>query len=217
MAADQKQSAPDSTSSSEVADPEGYNQQERLRSINQARERVEDTIQDSMVRLRTDAEFTESDRQQVVRAALYPYLTSVEWLMAESGNKDLLQDRELGTLTIQPPTQLQRLADEGRVVGDPNLQPLQQTISGIHGYITAPEVFRESWTVTVRKRHSGPTEVNQVKETFMPVHISKNAFRMVNRFLNQAGVDISLHEDQHRAVVDEEVMEEVEEWREQNV
>lgn len=200
-----------------VADPEEYNQQQRLRAINQARQRVEETIQDSMIRLRTDQNFTEGDRQQVVRAALYPYLTSVEWLMAESGETEMLQESDLGTVTIEPPEVIRELQKGDRVIGSPSIKPFKTSISGIEGYITAPEVFQKTWSVTVKKRHSGPSEIVESKETHMPVHISMNAFRMVNRYLNQAGIDVSLHEDQHRAEVDDEVLKEVEEWRQKNV
>lgn len=201
----------------QVADPDEYNQTERLRSINQARKRVEETIQDSMIRLRTDQNFEEADRQQVLRAALYPYLTSVEWLMAESEDRETLHDAELGTVKIHPPSSIREAVEQNRVVGSPSIGPYEHTISGIQGYITAPEVFQKSWTVTIKKRHSGPTEVTETKQSYMPVHISMNAFRMVNRYLNQAGVDVSLHEDQHRSVVGDEVLEEVEQWRQQNV
>lgn len=201
----------------QVADPEEYNQTERLRAINQARQRVEETIQDSMIRLRTDQNFEEADRQQVLRAALYPYLTSVEWLMAESDGTEILSEAELGTVTIQPPANLRKAVEQNRVVGSPSIRPYEHTISGIQGYITAPEVFEESWTVTVKKRHSGTIEMSETKQSHMPVHISMNAFRMVNRYLNQAGIDVSLHEDQHRSVVGDEVLEEVEEWRQKNV
>jgi len=137
--------------------------------------------------------------------------------MAESGDRDILQQTELGTVSIEPPSQLRQLVQQNEVVGRPSIETHEQTIFGIQGYITAPEIFEKSWSVTVKKRHSGPTEVTERNQTYMPVHISMNAFRMVNRYLNSAGIDVSLHEDQHRSVVDDEVLEEVEAWRQRNV
>lgn len=204
-----------------VADPEEYNQTQRLRAVNQARQRVEDTIEQSMVRLVTDPEFQEADRQQVIRAALYSYLTNIEWLMDDAENRKLLSEQSLGTVTIHPPAEFVQWLKQGdrgypRVIGADSIEPWTKEIVGIRGYLTAPEVFEHTWRLQVQKRHERPQPVERTKQTYMPAHISMNAFRMSNRFLSQAGIDIDLKEDEHRAVVDEEVLKEVEEWRKQH-
>lgn len=205
----------------QVSDPEEYNQQQRLRAINQARQRVENTIEQSMMHLVTADEFGVADRQQVVRAALYSYLTNIEWLIVDAGEKELLQEQPLGEVQIDPPEEFVRWADSKggypKVIGSASLEPYTRPITGIQGYLTAPEVFSHTWALNVQKRHEQPHSVERTKHTYMPVHISLNAFRLANRFLQQAGVDINLEEEQHRAVVDEEVIKEVEEWRQQNI
>lgn len=192
-----------------VADPEEYNQTQRLRAINQARQRVEDTIEQSMVRLRTDTEFEEPDRQQVVRASLYSYLTNIEWLMVAGGETKLLKEKELGTVTINPPQAFvewgnNKQRDGPTVIGPQSLGSYEHPIYGIQGYLTAPEVFEASWSLDVQKRHSSPQTVSRAKQTFMPVHISLNAFRLANRFLNESGIDIELKEDEGDAGFDYE-------------
>lgn len=206
----------------EVADPEEYNQTQRLRAINQARQRVEDTIEQSMVRQLTVPEFTENDRQQVIRAAMFSYLTNIEWLMVEAQDIDRLRKQHLGDVVLEVPDELQRVIDDSdrgypRPIGSPTLEDYTQGIHGIQEYLTAPEVFENEWSISLEYRHEGPDTKRVTKETHMPVHISLNAFRVANSFLKDSGIDVKLHEEQHRAVVDEEVMEEVDAWRKQKI
>lgn len=203
-----------------VADPEEFNQTTRLRTLNKVREQVGETIEATMTQLRTDDSFAVEDRQQILRAAVYRYLTEIEWLAQDAGADDVLTGTEFGTVTVHPPERLRRIArgDIGgypRVIGSPTLEPTHWTISGIVGYLTAPEVFSDTWSLTVEKRHTGPETISESAGTYMPAHVSVNAFRIANRFLNEHGIDIDLAEDQHRAVIDDDVMEEVEQWRKQ--
>lgn len=203
-----------------VSDPEDYNQTQRLRAINQARQRVEDTIEQSAIWQVSNEGFGESDRQQVVRAALYSYLTNIEWLMVEAESFDLLRHLELGTIRLDPPDTFMQLASaehQGfpRLIGYPALEPFEVSITGVEGYLTAPEVFEKTWTVQIEHRHTRPGSVSKTEETYMPVHISLNAFRAANKFLSTAGIDVDLAEEQHRVVIDEEALKEVEQWRKQ--
>lgn len=205
-----------------VADPEEYNQTERLRSINQARQRVENTLEQSMAQVATDDRFGEVERMQVIRASLYSYLTNIEWLMVESEEHKMLTEQQLGEVVIDPPERFRRLAnsdnrDYPRIIASGDLEPYTHPINGIQGYLSAPEVFSETWTMQVEPRHDQPQTMSQTKQTYMPVHVSKNAFRTANSFLSKAGIDVDLQEEQHRAVVDNDVLEEVEKWRKQNL
>lgn len=210
-----------------VSDPEEYNQQARLRAINNARQRVEDTIEQSMVRLVTDDEFGEADRQQVVRATLYTYLSNIYWLMVEAASGDsetraTVTEREFGEVRLDPPEEFVRIVDGQnrgypRAIGDADLDAETWTITGVRGYLTAPDVFEAEWTLPIEERHGEPQPVTKKKTTHMPVHISRSVFDEVNGFLNRAGFDADLETEQHRAVVDQDVLEEVEEWRQQHI
>lgn len=206
----------------QVSDPEEYNQTARLRAINESRQRVSDAIEQSMVRQVTDGNFGFTDRQQVIRAAMYSYLTNIEWLMVEAGEDDLLRTQDLGSVVIEPPERFVKLVnsdtrDGPRVIGSDGIEPFRTQITGIQGYLSAPEVFEKTWSMQLQERHSEPERVTETKQTHMPIHVSKNAFRVANQFLTRAGIDVNLAEEQHRAVVDDDVLEEVEKWRDQNV
>lgn len=206
----------------QVSDPEEYNQTARLRAINESRQRVSDAIEQSMVRQVTDNNFELADRQQVIRAAMYSYLTNIEWLMVEAGETDLLRNQDLGAVVIEPPERFVELVSskdqtETRVIWSDDIGPFRNQITGIQGYLSAPEVFEETWSMQLEQRHSEPERVSETKRTHMPIHVSKNAFRVANQFLTRAGIDVNLAEEQHRAVVDDDVLEEVEQWRNQNV
>lgn len=205
-----------------VADPEEFNQTTRLRTLNETRKRAGEIIEATMTRLRTEEGFGVDDRQQILRAAVFRYLMEIEWLAHSAEAEDLLQNDTFGNVKLDPPQRLQQLArtdTEGypRLIGSPNLTPKQWTIKGINGYLTAPEVFEASWSVTVEKRHGGPERITETQATYMPANVSLNAFRMANKFLNENGIDIELAEKQHRAIVDEDVLEKIEQWRKQNI
>lgn len=181
----------------QVADPEEYNQTQRLRAINRARQRVEDTLEQSMVRLVTDPDFDESDRRQVVRAVVYSYVSNVFWLSVEADEEGLVQDTKLGTVRMDPPDEFVRLTKEKsrgypRVIGSPDLKPYVYIVKGLAGFLAAPEVFEKTWGMQVQDRHAEPQRVEHTEETYMPVHISKNAFHAANGFLSKAGVDVAL-------------------------
>lgn len=183
-----------------VADPEEFNQTQRLKAINEARERVKETIEASMARVVGDDEFTEGDRQQVVRATMYSYLTDIEWAMVEANEVGLLREQELGQVVIPPPERFVELADSDsgdypRVIGAADLSPYVVEINGIQNYLAAPDVFQHTWRLRIEERHDRPETLTEKRQSYMPVHISKNAFRIANRFLNEAGADINLQED----------------------
>jgi len=205
----------------QVADPEEFNQTERLRAVNDARRRVEEANQATMVQSRTDEYFDESDRQQILRAAVYRYLTNIEWLAEKADATELLAETSFGTVELEPPPEIKQLITKRdgypRVVGGQRVTTYEHEINGIHGYLTAPEVFRHTWTVDVNKRHTGTTSITRSRATHMPTHISLNAFRMANQFLANNGFDVELSPNQHRAVVDNAVLNQIEQWRQDNI
>jgi len=205
-----------------VADPEKYNQEQRLRAINQARQRVEELIEQTMIRMVSDDHFDEGDRQQVIRAALYSYLTNIEWLIEQAGQEALLTKQSLGNVQLDPPEDLVELGRRDRtgwprVIGTASLEPRIWPINGIYGYLTAPEMFEQAWSLQIERRHEQPEVVTMSEQTFMPVHVSLNAFRVANWFLKQAGIDVELEEGQHRTIIGDKELKEVDAWRRQNI
>lgn len=221
MAADSENEAAEQTQV-QVADPEEFNQTERLRSINQVRDQAGKAFEQTMVKLRDEPEFYEDDRRQILRAAVMRYLTEIEWLVHKAEEYDLLREIHLGDVVLEPPEYLVNLATDKsdsypRVVGSPDIKAKTWSINGFNDFLTAQEAFSATWSVSVDTRHEGPTMVSESVSTFMPAHVSFNAFRMANQFLSGQGIDVDLSEEQHRAIVDETVMEEVEKWRKQNL
>lgn len=204
-----------------VADPEEFNQTQRLRTINEVRKQAGEAIQATMTQLRTEDDFDVTDRQQILRAAVYRYLTEIEWLAVKAEDTELLKDTEFGTVELVPQDLKNLLNGQAdgrvRVIGKPDLKPWTHPIKGIQGYLTAPEVFEHTWTVQVDTRHGGPQPVPETRASYMPAHISLNAFRMANRFLSKNGIDVELSEEQHRAVVDKELLKEIEQWRQKHI
>lgn len=220
MAAD-----PDETAEQQehtVADPEEFNQTERLRVINRVREQAGEAFEVTMSQLRTESEFDEADRRQILRAAVMRYITNIEWLVHKAEDYERLQTADLGEVVLEPPANLVRLAKEQtgdypRVIGSPDLEPKVWQINGFNDYLTAPQSFSATWKLSVDKRHAGPSAMSETRSVFMPAHISFNAYRLANQFLSEQGMDVDISEEQHRAVVDDDVIEEVEQWRKENL
>ena len=212
----------DDSNETRVSDPEAFNQTERLRAINQARQRAGEAFEVTMAQVRTESDFDVADRQQILRAAVMRYLTNIEWLVQKAEEYDLLRTVSLGEVRLQPPPDLAQIVENStgdypRVVGSADLEPEVWSITGIQGFLTAPEQFSASWSVSVDTRHEGPSTVSDVRSTFMPAYVSFNAFRKANQFLSNQGVDVDLAEEQNRTVVDDGVLKEVEKWRKSNV
>lgn len=207
-----------------VADPEEFNQQRRLRSIHDARDRARATYeatQDPSV----NADY--STLAANYRATVQNYVGEIEGLLNryDFDEGDIDQNYwtgiELGPLEITPPQELADLRErtDVSVIGDAKLTPIQYSIPGLKGYLEAAAQcpMAETFSIPVRQRHEGQQTASATVSMEMPISVSYTAYRTANRFLTGVGFDVEIESKEHRSEVTDEIVEEVEQWRRQNL
>lgn len=207
-----------------VADPEEFNQQRRLRSIHDARDRARATYE------ATQDPSVNADYNTLAanyRATVQNYVGEIEGLLNryDFDEGDIEENYwtgvGLGPLEITPPQDLIELREQNdvNVIGDANLAPKSYQIPGLKGYLqTAAKCpITETFAIPVRQRHQGQQTASATVSMEMPISVSYTAYRTANKFLTGVGFDVEIATKEHRSEVTEEVLEEVEKWRKQNL
>lgn len=189
-------------------DPSDYNQRRRLQSINDSRQTVLNWMRE-MDANENSPGFNEAEAATAFHGAVKGFLVDIESLLRSEGGDDVWS-RELGEVTLNPPSQYQILGDSGRtyslddvrIIGDKSPKPLTLSVSGIFtkgeeddvGFLDLPTTLREDWTVPARIRHKGQETLYGENDTHIPRYVSEAAFRLGNEFLGEHGLDVRLDE-----------------------
>lgn len=227
MSAESEGSGQDEDNSKEfsIADEKQYNQHRRLKSIHDARDRAREVEHQV---LDPDVSIDEQVGNRQYRVAVTDYVKEIEGIAArlvtdvEEVDEDLYEywfEADLGTVVLYPPDEIMEAfnSDDTRVIGDPDIDPRSWDIVGLHGYLNAPHMFTHEYSIHVRQRHAGKGKFEETAWTEMPIEISEKAFRYASLFLAQIGLDVKIDESEHRVKIDEELIDEVEEWRQENL
>lgn len=138
--------------------------------------------------------------------ALKEYLIELEPLYTitfdEIGKK--YEEVSLGNFTIPPPGDMS------------NADPKTNEIVGLSSILNVQPglvaEFEQTTTSLGRQR-----TVTREVDGALSWEVLERAFRLANMFISEIGIAIEKDETQHRAEVDKEVLEEIEEWRKQTI
>jgi hypothetical protein len=175
-------------------DGEGeYVEHRRHKSIFDARQTARDVIL-SAKRQHSRGEISVDEMRADARTAVELYITEVEQMAAISKKQEVLRGTQIHTVRVNPPDSLlQYYGDNAHRALSDRPQPkvaANGEVTGLRGFLEAPELFRAAWTIRVDVRHEGPQRITKSAAVRMPVTASLNAFRTVNRFLQDTGLDI---------------------------
>jgi len=178
-----------------VADPEEFNQQRRLASIHDARDRA---------RVAYEKTQDESEEYQnaisVYRAAVENYVGELEGLARryQFGDQeaDLWESKVIDTVTVPIPREVHAWKNNDDIaLIDPIPDPKTFRIVGLKGYLEITTPFATAYQIDVRQKHRGYDTKTARINMPMPVKTSYEAFRTANQFLAMAGIDIELQDD----------------------
>lgn len=186
----------------QVEDPGEFNQRRRLRAINDARAQARDVYTTAEAGI---SEF--EDEAAAVFAAVKAYALELEWLMAKHGD-DVYRNADLGTIKIPVPEELEELAGHpsrgggsvgngARLIGERDFEPYTLSVTGLipaedtsgAAFLDLPREVSHTWTAQIDERHKRPQARTFTDSTTVPVHISVNAMRICNSFLEESGLD----------------------------
>lgn len=210
-------------------DEDQYGRNSRVRQINTARKEAGDIIR---LYSQIETEVGTTEALQELYTAVNRYVLELEPKLEEHHNRHLNDDGSfpeditpyyrgipLGEITIHPPEHLQHLLadDTTRVIGTQTLTPTTITLTGLRDFIDTDPPLADTWTLYVDRRHKSPTDIRGTNTTYMPKRISETAYRYANLFADDIGLDIEIPDKQDATKITDDLLQEVEAWRKQNI
>lgn len=178
-----------------VADPEEFNQQRRLRSIHDARDRAR------KLRELTQDPSVDADQRTLAatyRAAVQNYIGEIEGILqryeVDPDEPDYWKEYKVGTVEINPPVELQRLVQrpDVTVIDASDLTTETVHIRGLREYLSADCPFERTFSLPIQEKHKGQKSKTATVSMEMPISISYMAYRIANQFLARVDLDVKL-------------------------
>jgi hypothetical protein len=91
--------------------------------------------------------------------------------------------------------------------------------NGLRDIMEAEEMYTESWGERVQNRHVSDDIRRRTETHTVPAWVSENAFNQVTLFLTEERdvIGLDFADEEHQTHIDRELLEEVDEWRRENV
>lgn len=180
MSADPVSQEPDG-----VKDPDDYRQRQRIKSILEARDAVLEERRKALD-MRTRGQIGQQLAEKIVREAVEAYILETEQTiqryLPETDRESEWNNEERLAVDVWRRTKLGQLQTPAATY----------EFTGVSDLIEAPEQFREAWT-EAETSHVGGSGQKNCTETFqVPMRVSKNAYRALNRFWNEMGMDLDM-------------------------
>jgi len=188
-----------STSSKKISDPDEFSQTRRLRAIHDARDRVIDT-RDRVEEARVLEKLDPRAGRQLFRRAVENYVLEVEELLTDdevTTEVDYWNGIELGSMVIEPPASFHQLLDDDHtylVPGSQIPQGREITFYGVKSVLDAGRPETYTFSIEVERKHHGAETVTETVGKEVPLRVSENAYRALNRFLHDVDVSLGMEE-----------------------
>lgn len=198
-----------------VEDAGEVNKLERLRAIHRRWEEAMERGTEAKDAAMNGAD--EASCRKHYRVGVENLLTELCSLGEDAGANSPWHTANLGTVIIEPPPAIGReLQTGGNRLLAPPPKPKRHVVAGLKGYLETDWPISATFRLVTGTPRT-PTETVETVERGPPIGVSDRAMQAARRFMTANGIDFDLHEDQHRAVITEDLMKEVEEWRKQNI
>lgn len=193
-----------------AANAQEHTQQQRVSSLLEAKTRVldiEKEIEEGLLLGIID----EQTANHVLRRAVEHYIYEVEPLVKQDEYRadywGELQERDDGSqVWVGPGLGSMSLPNGGTY-----------RFHGLSDVVDAPNPIVVEWTEHNHSAFDGGTTTHRRETRQIPRRILMNAFRRVNAFLYELGVDLNVEEAEQQTKISRELLEEVDEWRKQNI
>jgi len=162
---------------------------------------------------------SELEARQNYRGAVAQYLREAFSVLARDDvdlERDYLDGVQLGTVTFHPPDSLLQWCDNNRtkmLPGETVPQPQTAAVEGLRDVTDAPSPLTRTFTVNYRQ--GGDIEAKQeTVHTELSLRTLDTAMELATTALGEVGVGIELDEGEQQTKIDDDLKDEVIEWRE---
>jgi len=208
---------------SKVVDEERETHSRRKRLIEEYRERA--------YRVRTEANsmaisgrLGDNELRRLYRKHVETYLLqTVPLLTRDEIRTDtimrILSEQPLGEVRFEPPERLSKYAQRHLARLPPGAGvPTPKTVSvvGIQDIVRLPSPLTVEWSVSMQTRDGVSTQTAS-KQQELPQHILDTAMQLTDKALAAADMGVDIEQQEQQTKIDKKLLEEVEEWRLENV
>jgi len=202
----------------EIDDPEELSQKKRVRDILNRRNEVIDARNRAMdERLLGEASHEESlaHYQSRIESLIIDLFTKFEAYESDEVDGDYyLYDTEIDTITINPPPEVMPSSTSDLASGAEPPEPKTVTIKGLNWFIENEPIVTESFSV----QQWNPPQVHTASNRrLIPFKTLDKAFIKCIKFIGDIGIDAKIEEQEQHTKIDRDLLEEVDEWRQNNV
>lgn len=198
-----------------IDDPESLSQTKRITELLGRRKRVLDARDEALDALMLGKASRED--------ALGYYRSRIESLILDlwtkfknediENGREYLETREIDTIEVPPPRELH--PDDGDLApGESAPGPKYETIEGLRWFLNNDGAIQVPFTA---RMHDPPGSQTVVQEMQVPLSTLDKALMACIEFLDEIGVDADISQEEQQTKIDRELLEEVDEWRKQNV
>jgi len=203
-----------------IDDPESISQNQRIQEILDRRADVLQTRDEAKQRAlfgdvgeRNALLFYRSELESLIHELWNVFRNLDVEEMDEQTGKAYLQTREIATFRIEPPPELEETVEQLSASASwPEAK--EYTIKGLEWIIEAPETLTATFSV---ESLSPPKTVTDTREYVLQWAELDAVLRTTLEFIDVAGIDADLAEQEQRTKIDRELLEEVDEWRAENI
>jgi len=129
-----------------------------------------------------------------------------------SKGQQYLKETHITTVTVPPPPEAPTGNDLAPGAGAP--EPKQEKIEGLQWFVKNDPVVTKSFTV---RSFNPPGERTYTNSIPLPRSALDEAVALCFEFMNEMGVDADLNQTEQTTKIDRELLEEVDEWRQNNL
>lgn len=201
----------------EIDDPEELSQKKRVRDIlNRRNEVIEARNRATDEQLLGEASRAEAVNhyQSRLESLILDLFTKFEaFSNAEIDGEHLLYEEQIDTVYVYPPDELD--VDEASIA--PNEEPPEPEpvpIQGLNWFIENDPVVKARFTV---ESWDPPKTQTGVGTRLIPFKTLDKAFIKCVRIIDEMGIDANVQQKEQRTKIDQDLLEEVDEWRQDNV
>ena len=199
----------------QIDDPEELSQKKRVREILNRRKDVIEArnlaIDEMNLGSATRAEGL-AHYQSRIESLIIDLWTKFDAEDVDNG-KQYLNSEVIDTVQIPPPEELV-LQTTDLAAGAETPDPKTVTIQGLKWFIENDPVVSASFTAYT---WNPPGEKTMQNSRYLPISTLDKALVICFKFIDESGIDANLETEEQQTKIDRELLEEVDEWRKQNV
>jgi hypothetical protein len=214
--------------------PQGIGQRMTVRdddehSTHKRRKRLIEDLREQAISVRAEAhsrqihgQLSRQAARREYRGAVSVYLREVFQVLAAEEvalSKDYEQGIGLGEVVFEPPEELVSFARDNVRKLLPGEQVPTAEVASINGLRSVTELPSPlSYTFTVDYRAGGQTDTKSRTVTAeLPQRVLDKAIEEADKALSEVGVGLEIDEGEQRTKIDRDLLEEVDEWRRNNL